>query len=244
MRANYPLHAASRISRLVLAHQPRVAGHFDSHDPREAARRSLFGDAGLAHAVENGLEPGQVGRVVAPRRPGGAEAGDGEGRVEGEAGLDGGTRLVQSAKLRQGGGQVKIRYRIISVGLDRPPTPRDRLLPTAEVELRQAHVCHPNVSRRVAWTEALGLGNVSLGFFGAAEEYLTQSDQGMGAGKISIQRQRILAFGDALRRALGEYLDKSQCHMAARMVGDQRQRLCRLRFSRSEDGHGIGHESI
>jgi hypothetical protein len=64
----------------------------------------LFGDSRLAHAVENGFEPGQIGRIVAHRGPEGAGTGDGEGRVEREAGLDGGTRLVQSAKLREGGG--------------------------------------------------------------------------------------------------------------------------------------------
>jgi hypothetical protein len=37
---------------------------------------------------------GQIGRVVAPRRPAGAGAGHGEGRVEREPGFDGGTRLV------------------------------------------------------------------------------------------------------------------------------------------------------
>ena len=40
------------------------------------------------------------------RRPGGAGAGDGEGRVERETGLDRGTRLVKSTKLREGGGQM------------------------------------------------------------------------------------------------------------------------------------------
>ena len=34
-------------------------------------------------------------------------AGDGEGRVERETGLDCGTRLVESTKLREGGGQLK-----------------------------------------------------------------------------------------------------------------------------------------
>ena len=68
----------------------------------------MFGDAGLAHGVENALEPGQECPVVAPRRPGGAAAGDGEGRVQREAGLDCGTRLVKATKLREGGGQLKI----------------------------------------------------------------------------------------------------------------------------------------
>ena len=48
---------------------------------------------------------------------------------------------------------------------------------------------------------------MSLCFFGATDENLTKSDSGMGVGKISIQRQRMFTFGDALRRALGEYLD-------------------------------------
>ena len=60
-------------------------------------------------------------------------------RVEREAGLDGGMRLVQATKLGEGGSQMKICQRIISIGLDRPPKPRDRLLVTAEVELRDAH---------------------------------------------------------------------------------------------------------
>ena len=68
---------------------------------------------------------------------------------------------------------TKICMRIISVGLDRPSKPRDRLLPTAEVELRNARVSHPDVSHRIARTEAQGLGNVSLCFFGATDKNLT-----------------------------------------------------------------------
>ena len=80
-----------------------IASHVDGR-----RRRSLLGNSRLAHAFENPLELGQVRQVVAHRGPGGAGAGDGEGRVEREAGLDGGTRLVNSTKLREGGGQLKI----------------------------------------------------------------------------------------------------------------------------------------
>ena len=59
-------------------------------------------------------------------------------RVERETGLDSGTRLVKPAKLREGGGQRKICMRIISVGLDRPSKPRNRLIVTAEMVLRDA----------------------------------------------------------------------------------------------------------
>ena len=99
---------------------------------------------------------------------------------------------------------------------------------------------HPGVSHRIARTEAQGLGNVSLGFFGATDKNLTKSNRGMGVGEISIQLQCMLTFGDALRSALGEYVDKSQVQMAERMVRDRRQGFGQLRFGRREGRHGIG----
>jgi hypothetical protein len=101
---------------------------------RQRARRSLFGDSGLAQAFEHELSLGQIRRVIAHRRSGDAGAGDAEGR------------------------------------LGRPAKPRDRVLVTAEVVLRDAREGHPEVSRRIARTEAQGLANVSRsGLFGQAE---------------------------------------------------------------------------
>ena len=117
--------------------------------------------------------PAKICRVVAERRPAGADAGDGEGRVEREAGLDGGTRLVKSAKPRESGGQLKPCGRMISISLNRPPKPSDGLLVTAENVLRDAGVVYPDISRRIARTEAQSLSNVSLCFFGAADKNLT-----------------------------------------------------------------------
>ena len=88
----------------------------------------MLGQAGLAHAFENGLELREICRVVGPRGPGGAGPRNGECRVERETGIDRGMRFVKSTELREGGGQMKISGRIISVGLDRPTKPRDRLL--------------------------------------------------------------------------------------------------------------------
>ena len=149
-------------------------------------------------------------------------------------------RLIKSIKLSEGGRQVKICWRIISVGLDRPSKPRDRLLATAEVKLRNARASHPDVGHRVAWTETQGLVNVGLCFFGATDQNLTKSDKVMGAGEISIQRQRMFTFSDPLRSALGKYVDKSQVEMCARMVRDGRQGFGQLRFGRREGRHGIG----
>ena len=50
---------------------------------------------------------------------------------------------------------------------------------------------------------------MSLRFFGAADKNLSKSDSGMGAGEISIQRQRMFTFGDALHGAPSENVDKS-----------------------------------
>src|SRR5580704_16801004 len=136
---------------------------------RQGAARSLFGNPGLAQAFEIALKPSQPSRVVAHRRPSGAGAGDSEGGVEREASIGCGMRFFQSTELREGGGQPKICQRIVSVRLDRPSTPHVRLLPTAEVELRDARGSHPDVSQRIAWTKAQGLLNVSLCFFGATD---------------------------------------------------------------------------
>ena len=61
-------------------------------------------------------------------------------------------------------------------------------------------------------------------------------------GEISIQRQRMLTFGDAFHRALGPRLDKSQVHVAERMVRDRRQAFGQLRFGGREGRHGIGRK--
>jgi catechol 2,3-dioxygenase-like lactoylglutathione lyase family enzyme len=107
---------------------------------------SLLGQPRLAQAFVNGLDLGQIGRVVAHRCPPGAGAEDGEGGVESETGFYSGTRLVKSTKLREGRAQNTMRKRIISVGLDRPSKPSDRLVKGAEEVLRNAGASHPDIS--------------------------------------------------------------------------------------------------
>ena len=205
---------------------------------------SFLRQSRLAHAFENRLKLGQKPLIFAPRGQVGPKAGDGEGRVEREAGIDCRTRLVKPTKLRQGGAHRKILMRIISVGLDRPSKPRDRLLPKAEKILRDARLSHPGIGHRIARTEPEGLDNVSLGFFGATDEDLTKSNRCMGGGEISIQLQYMLTLGNALRSALGHYVDKSQVQMAERMVRDRGQGFGQLRFGRREGRHGTGDKEI
>src|SRR5271166_2013452 len=129
----------------------------------------------------------------------------------------------------------------MSVRLDRSPQPRDRQLPTAEVVLRHTRDTHPPVTHRIARAEAQGLTDVNLCFFGTTDMNLTHPDRGMCAGKISIQLQGMFTFGDALRSPLGEYLNISQQHMAARMVWCRRQGFGQLCFGRSEGQHRVGY---
>ena len=116
---------------------------------RGSGWRSLFGDPGLVQALVEALVLRKIPRVVAHRRPIGAGAGHREGRVEREPRLDRGTRLVQSTKMRESATQNKMWMREISVRLDRPSKPRDRLLPKAEVILRDARYIHPKPRAKV-----------------------------------------------------------------------------------------------
>src|ERR1700730_13712716 len=85
---------------------------------------------GLAHPVADALALSQIGRIVARRAR--AEAGDGESGIEGKPGLNRGPRLIEPAKMRQGGGEIKMRERKISVHLDGATQPRDCLLVRAK----------------------------------------------------------------------------------------------------------------
>ena len=91
------------IARLAAA-QAALGRKAAEHGVRQGGGH-CSGTPALRRPSRMGSSVGQIRRVVAHRRPDGAGAGDGEGRVEREAGLDCGMRLVQSTKLREGGGQ-------------------------------------------------------------------------------------------------------------------------------------------
>src|SRR5450432_3390660 len=141
-----------------------------------AGTPSLLGDSGLAQAFKNGLELSEVRRVVGHRRPRGPSAGHDESRVEREAGLDRGMRLVEATELHEGGCQPEIGKRVISVALERTSEPRGRLGEVTEMKLRQAGRAHPGEGHRIAWTQSQGLADVRLCFFGATNINLAQSD--------------------------------------------------------------------
>src|ERR1700721_4765109 len=86
-------------------------------------RESLFWEPSHAQAFENRRKLLWMHRVVAHSGPVYPGAGDAEGRVEHDPGLDRGTRLIKPAQPREGGGQVERSLGIMPIGFDRPPTP-------------------------------------------------------------------------------------------------------------------------
>src|ERR1700749_3828621 len=91
---------------------------------------------GHAHALVEALASSEVGRIVA--RHVGAEAGDGESRVERKPRLGRGSRFIKPTEVRQCGGKIDMRAGMISVDLDRATEPRDRLLVGTELQLGEA----------------------------------------------------------------------------------------------------------
>jgi hypothetical protein len=133
---------------------------------------------------------------------------------------------------------------MVPVGLDGPPKPCDRLIPATEVVFRSARVAHPNITKCITRAETQWIENVNFRFFSSPNVYLTQPNKSVALGKISIQRQRVLAFGDALRGALREYLNEPQVKMRARMVWDHGQCFDQFRFGGCKLPRGIGDKDI
>ena len=68
----------------------------------------------------------------------------------------------------------------------------------------------PTECTDIAGREAERLVDVGLGFPAATEKKLRPADENVSVGQISIQRQRLLTFGDALGRAVCMDLDDAQ----------------------------------
>ena len=75
--------------------------------PIDPSPTSPLWHPGHAHALIDALAPGEVSRIVA--RYVGAEAADGESRIERKPRLDRGPRLVKPTEMRQRGGEIEMR---------------------------------------------------------------------------------------------------------------------------------------
>ena len=73
---------------------------------------------------------------------------------------------------------------------------------------------------------------MGLGFRAATEKKLGPTDASVRLGQISVQRQRLLAFGDAFGRTVCKDVDDAQSQVGHGKVRGNRQSLGRGRFRR------------
>src|SRR5262249_54504320 len=102
---------------------------------------SLLRHPRLAQAFVYALELGELDRIVALGP--GAEALDGELRVEGKPGFHLLARLVDTAEMRETSGEQKERQGYVAVRVDRFLQPVQGLLVLAEKRLGSAHMKEP-----------------------------------------------------------------------------------------------------
>ena len=89
-----------------------------------------------------------------------------------------------------------------SDSLDRAIQPRDCFLVTTQAQLGERREQHPNACGGVAGTDPQRFEDMALGLVKAAGKILAHADPCVGGGQISVNRQRPLAFGDALGGAV------------------------------------------
>src|SRR5208282_189449 len=114
----------------------------------------------------------------------------------------------------------------VSVGVDRPSQPRNRLLVVAEMEFRVARGAQLKIGQSVAGTKTDRLLDMSLGFLAATDEMFGNTYKTVSEGQISIERECALAFGNAPSGAICEDLDNAHLQMSKSMFGRYGQRPC------------------
>jgi hypothetical protein len=110
--------------------------------------------------------------------------------------------LVQLSEPREYGCEIKMRDGIIPVYVEAATHPDDCF--GIGVELRRG--------------KAECLVDVRFGFCTSTKEILGEADESMSAGQIAIQRQRLLAFRDALSCAFRKYLHEAQNRVSRSVV--------------------------
>ena len=95
---------------------------------------------------------------------------------------------------------------LIWVGLNAPAQPCDGFCVGPELRFGNADTVDPSKRIDIAGREAERLVDMGLGFRAATEKNLGPTNASVSVGQISIQRQCLLAFGDAFGRAVREIM--------------------------------------
>jgi hypothetical protein len=111
----------------------------------------------------------------------------------------------------EGGGENEMIQWKVSVGVNRPSQPRNRLLVVAEMNLSVARGTQPKVGQSVTRTKSDRLLDMSLGFLAATDEMFGDTDKTVSDSQISIEREGSLAFCDPPSGAICEDLTMPIC---------------------------------
>ena len=103
-----------------------------------------------------------------------------------------------------------MRRRQISIGLDAATEPGYRLSVGIELNLGVADIEQPAESVDIARREAKCFVDMEFGLGTATNQILGQADVCISVGQISIERERLLAFFDAVRCAIGCNFDAAK----------------------------------
>src|SRR6516162_10998855 len=135
-----------------------------------------------------------------------AIAADSEIRIERKARLRCSPCLTQLTNERQGSREVEMRTGVISVGLKAPAQPNKGFGVGALPKFGETDKQTPNIDACIPGREAEGVLHMGFRFPAPPEMKLPNPDVRVRSRQIPIQRQRPLAFGDALSRAVRENL--------------------------------------
>ena len=109
------------------------------------------------------------------------------------------------------------------------------------MDLGGARDLHPAEGMNVARGEAQRLVDMGFSFLGAANDDLTNGDNGVRVGQISILRQGALAVSDALSRAIGVNLDSTHRGVSRSMAWSKGERAGQNRFGRGQTLRSVVH---
>ncbi len=154
-----------------------------------------------------------------------AEPTEGEARIERESSAGSGLRLIQPPQLCQCSGKIEMREGQIALGIDAPAQPYDRFRVSTEKRLGATQKHHPPKRVDIVWREAERLVDMGLGFRGTTKQILGKTDASIRAGQISIQRQRLLALSNALRRPVRNNLSNAEERVSRGVSWGQGQSL-------------------
>ena len=114
---------------------------------------------------------------------------------------------------------------IVAVDFNGTSQPIDRLLVEPEAKFCGSGHGKPIMGRGVTRTEPERLLDMRFGFLRSAQIQFASADNRVSRGQIRIDRQRPLAFENALLDPIRHTEHTAQAIVGSRVVGSQRKRL-------------------